>query len=45
MHLILLQFPNQFEFTERLLIFIADASHSCQFGNFLGNNDKQRKVF
>jgi hypothetical protein len=44
MHLILLQFPNQFQFNETLLVFLADASTSCQFGNFLGNNEKQRKV-
>eukprot|EP00602_Paraphysomonas_sp_CaronLab_P007390 CAMPEP_0185036120 /NCGR_PEP_ID=MMETSP1103-20130426/28615_1 /TAXON_ID=36769 /ORGANISM="Paraphysomonas bandaiensis, Strain Caron Lab Isolate" /LENGTH=899 /DNA_ID=CAMNT_0027573521 /DNA_START=60 /DNA_END=2759 /DNA_ORIENTATION=- len=43
-HQIMLQFPNQLEFTVRLLIFLADAVYSCQFGTFLGNSDKERKV-
>lgn len=42
-HLVLLQFPNQFQFTEKLLVFIADTAYSCQFGTFFGNSEKQRK--
>jgi hypothetical protein len=30
------QFPNAFEFTDTLLLFLADHMHSCLFGNFLG---------
>lgn len=37
------QFPCRFQFTERLLMFIMDAVYSCQFGNFLGNCDKDRE--
>lgn len=40
----LFQFPHHFEFTETLLVFIADQLHSCQFGSFLGNSEKERKV-
>jgi myotubularin-related protein 3/4 len=44
LHQLLLQFPNQFEYQETLLIFIADAVYSCQFGTFLGNCQKEREV-
>lgn len=40
---LLVQFPNTFEFTESLLLFIADHCQSCLFGNFLGNNEKDRR--
>jgi hypothetical protein len=40
----LYQFPNHFEFSEDMLVLIADALHSCQFGTFLGNTEKERKV-
>jgi len=35
-------FPSFFEFNEDLLIFINYHSSSCQFGNFLSNNQKDR---
>jgi len=38
------QFPRAFEFNERLLIALHDCLHSCQFGTFLGNNERERKV-
>jgi hypothetical protein len=41
---LLFQFPHHFEFNENLLIFIADQLHSCQFGTFLANSEKERKV-
>lgn len=44
LHQILLQFPNQFQYQETLLIFLADAVYSCQFGTFLGNCEKDREV-
>jgi hypothetical protein len=44
LHQLLLQFPNQFQYQETLLIFIADAVYSCQFGTFLGNCEKEREV-
>lgn len=43
-HQLIIQFPNQFQYTEKLLIFIADAVYSCQFGTFLGNCEKDREV-
>lgn len=36
LHQLLLQFPGAFEFTESLLLFLADHLNSCLFGNFLG---------
>lgn len=40
---IVAQFPNAFEFTEYLLIYIADALYSCRFGTFLGENMRERE--
>lgn len=40
---ILNQFPCSFEYSEYLLIFIADHLYSGLFGNFLGNSEKERK--
>lgn len=40
---LLIQFPNNFEFNESLLLFVADHFSSCLFGNFLGNNEKDRR--
>lgn len=37
------QFPTTFEYNEDLLVFLADHVHSGLFGNFLGNNDRQRR--
>lgn len=37
------QFPQTFEFSEWLLIQIHEHVHSCQFGNFLANNERQRE--
>jgi hypothetical protein len=36
------QFPCAFEWNETFLLEICDAFFSCQFGTFLGNNEKQR---
>uniref|UniRef100_A0A671QLR1 Uncharacterized protein n=1 Tax=Sinocyclocheilus anshuiensis TaxID=1608454 RepID=A0A671QLR1_9TELE len=38
------QFPQAFEFSEWFLIQIHEHVHSCQFGNFLGNSQRQREV-
>ena len=43
-HQIMLQFPCAFEMNERMLVFLADMVHSCLFGTFLGNNEKEREV-
>jgi hypothetical protein len=40
---VMIQFPNTFEFTENLLMFVADHFVSCLFGNFLGNNERERR--
>jgi myotubularin-related protein 1/2 len=40
---LLLQFPSAFEFTEGLLVFIADALYSNLFGDFIGNSERERR--
>jgi hypothetical protein len=42
-HQVLLQFPDDFEFTEELLVFIADHLYSGLFGNFFCNCERQRE--
>ncbi|XP_074244021.1 phosphatidylinositol-3,5-bisphosphate 3-phosphatase MTMR6 isoform X2 [Saimiri boliviensis] len=37
------QFPQAFEFNEAFLLQIHEHIHSCQFGNFLGNCQKERE--
>jgi myotubularin-related protein 6/7/8 len=37
------QFPQYMEFNERYLLTIHDHVHSCQFGTFIGNCEKDRK--
>lgn len=37
------QFPQAFQFSEWFLIQIHEHVHSCQFGNFLGNYQRQRE--
>ena len=37
------QFPASFQFNSNLLIFLLDALYSCQFGNFLCDNEKERE--
>ncbi|EGF79489.1 hypothetical protein BATDEDRAFT_1949, partial [Batrachochytrium dendrobatidis JAM81] len=39
------QFPNHFEFDERLLGFLFIHLYSCQFGTFLFNNERERREF
>uniref|UniRef100_A0A8C4HVE2 Myotubularin related protein 7a n=1 Tax=Dicentrarchus labrax TaxID=13489 RepID=A0A8C4HVE2_DICLA len=36
------QFPCAFEFNERFLITIHSHIYSCQYGNFIGNNQRER---
>ncbi|XP_075899597.1 phosphatidylinositol-3-phosphate phosphatase MTMR7-like isoform X2 [Nelusetta ayraudi] len=36
------QFPCAFEFNERLLITIHSHVYSCQYGNFVGNSQRER---
>ncbi len=42
LHQVMLQFPSAFEYSASLLLFLADHVHSCLFGNFLGNCDRER---
>ncbi len=42
-HQIVLQFPDDFEFTEELLVFIADHLYSGLFGTFFCNCERQRE--
>uniref|UniRef100_A0A665WSG1 Uncharacterized protein n=1 Tax=Echeneis naucrates TaxID=173247 RepID=A0A665WSG1_ECHNA len=37
------QFPCAFEFNERFLITIHSHIYSCQYGNFIGNNQRERQ--
>ncbi|KAI4898577.1 hypothetical protein NFI96_033237 [Prochilodus magdalenae] len=37
------QFPQAFQFSDWFLIQIHEHVHSCQFGNFLGNSQRQRE--
>ncbi|XP_032886607.1 myotubularin-related protein 8-like isoform X3 [Amblyraja radiata] len=37
------QFPCSFEFNETYLLEIHDHIYSCQFGNFIGNSQKERQ--
>ena len=37
------QFPCAFEFTESLLLFIAEHFQSGWFGNFFGHNPQERE--
>ncbi|XP_048851808.1 myotubularin-related protein 7b isoform X1 [Brienomyrus brachyistius] len=37
-----LQFPCAFEYNERFLLHLHDQVYSCQYGNFLGNCQKDR---
>ncbi|TPX41754.1 hypothetical protein SeMB42_g05107 [Synchytrium endobioticum] len=39
------QFPTQFEYSDKLLIALADAVYSCQFGNFIFNCERERNMF
>ena len=41
---LMMQFPRSFEFRESYLIELHDHVHSCQFGTFLGNCEKDRTV-
>lgn len=36
------QYPCSFEFNELYLIHLHDHAHSCQFGTFIGNCEKDR---
>ena len=38
------QFPNEFEFNERLLIAVLDHSNCTQFGTFVGNCVREREL-
>lgn len=43
LHQVMLQFPRAFEYTEDLLVFLADHMYSGLFGTFLGNTDEHRR--
>lgn len=36
------QFPSAFQFNEKFLLTVHDHVHSCQFGTFIGNNEKEK---
>jgi len=37
-----IQYPTAFQFNENLLLSLHTHLHSCQFGTFLGNCEKER---
>jgi myotubularin-related protein 6/7/8 len=37
------QFPSEFEFNEKFLLMLHDHVYSCQFGNFIGNSERERR--
>ncbi|KAJ3122553.1 hypothetical protein HK100_011921 [Physocladia obscura] len=39
------QFPSQFEFSEKYLLALNCHIHTCQFGTFLLNNERERSSF
>jgi myotubularin-related protein 9 len=39
------QFPYSFEFTDRILVVLADHSFSSAFGTFLSDNEKERCMY
>lgn len=43
LHQVMAQFPRAFEYTEDLLVFLADHALSGLFGTFLGNTDEHRR--
>lgn len=42
-HQLLVQFPNVFEFNDDLLVFLANAYNSNQYGSFMFNSENERK--
>ena len=40
---VLQQFPSEFEFNEKFLLMLHDHVYSCQFGNFIGNSERERR--
>jgi hypothetical protein len=39
------QFPTHFEFSDRFLVQLNTHVYSCQFGNFLFNNERERSTY
>lgn len=40
---LLQQYPYMFQFNERFLLALHDHVHSCQYGTFVGNSEKERQ--
>jgi hypothetical protein len=41
----LIQQPDEFEFNQRLLWYLAREAHTCRFGTFLGCTERERKMW
>eukprot|EP00299_Pterocystis_sp_00344_P007199 c2218_g1_i2.p2 GENE.c2218_g1_i2~~c2218_g1_i2.p2 ORF type:complete len:193 (-),score=39.24 c2218_g1_i2:29-607(-) len=39
---LMMQNPTQFQFNDHLLVYLLDALYSCQFSDFLAENDQER---
>ena len=44
-HQLIRQFPTSFQFSEKLLLFLAHHVYSCKFGTFLWDNERNRIKF
>lgn len=41
---LLQQYPYKFQFNEYFLLTLHDHVHSCQYGTFVGNSEKERQM-
>ncbi|XP_076653260.1 myotubularin related protein 6 [Halictus rubicundus] len=41
---LLQQYPHKFQFNEFFLLTLHDHVHSCQYGTFIGNSEKERQM-
>lgn len=41
---LLQQYPHKFQFNEFFLLTLHDHVHSCQYGTFIGNSEKERQT-
>ncbi|XP_017763624.1 PREDICTED: myotubularin-related protein 6 isoform X2 [Eufriesea mexicana] len=41
---LLQQYPHKFQFNELFLLTLHDHVHSCEYGTFIGNSEKERQI-
>ncbi|KAI4497148.1 hypothetical protein M0802_007632 [Mischocyttarus mexicanus] len=42
---LLQQYPHKFQFNELFLLTLHDHVHSCKYGTFIGNSERERQMF